>query len=131
MPETWQDRWEEAAVEERTRMEAAGPSELLANIRDGRFGDYFVIWRIVAEKSTLHVAGWTLYDVLAGSADYLCRYHCAAALLQMMGEDTYKPVDLSAGHPGRRDALAAVGLRLAELIGQCPPSCVSNETGGA
>lgn len=118
MPVNWQDRWEAAAEEERKRMDAAEPSELLAAIRDRRFGNYFTIWYALAAKSTLPESGWTLYRTLCLDVDYLYRYHCAAALLQLMGEGSVTPVDLSADHPGRDAAMAALGSRLAELVGE-------------
>jgi hypothetical protein len=116
--ETWQDRWEEAADAELKRMETRTMTELLADIGVGRFGSYFVIWYVIASRSTLVEAGWTLFRTLASDADYLHRYHCAAALLQLMGEVTLKPLELSADHPGRGPALAALRLRLAGMIGE-------------
>lgn len=120
--ETWQDRWEEAADDERKRMEARTAAELLADVDEGRFGNYYVIWYVIASKSTVDEAGWTLFRTLVGNADYLSRYHCAAALLKLMGEATLKPVDLSADHPGRESALDALILRLTGMIGECPGS---------
>ncbi|MFO7627239.1 MAG: hypothetical protein R6V62_08275 [Candidatus Fermentibacteraceae bacterium] len=121
--ETWQDKWDEAADDERKRMEARTAAELLADVSEGRFGNYYVIWYVIASKSTVDEAGWTLFKTLVGEADYLYRYHCAAALLQLMGEATMKPVDLSADHPGIKSALAALRLRLTGMIGESPAIC--------
>lgn len=128
--ETWQDRWEAAADDERKRMEARTTTELLADIGEGRFGIYYVIWYVIASRSTVDEAGWTLFRVLAGEADYLCRYHCAAALLLLMGEATWKPVDLSADHPGRGSALAALELRLSGMTGARTSFCGSSGAEG-
>jgi len=130
--ETWQDRWEEAADEERKRMEARTAAELLAEVSEGRFGNYYVIWYVIASKSTVDEAGWILFRTLAGNPDYLCRYHCAAALLQLMGESILKPVDLSADHPGRELALADMRRRLTGMTGECPASekCICTEGDG-
>ena len=125
--ETWQDRWDEAADDERKRMEARTAAELLADVSECRFGNYYVIWYVIASKSTVDEAGWTLFRTLTGDEDYLHRYHCAAALLLLMGETTWKPVDLSADHPGRESALAALGLRLAGMIGERPAFGSSSE----
>ena len=114
---TWQDRWDEAADDERRRMEARTAAELLYDIEEGRFGNYYVIWYVIASKTTLDEAGWTLFRILVGNVDYLYRYHCVTALLLLMGEGAIAPVDLSADHPGRRSALTEVRLRLARMIG--------------
>lgn len=118
--ETWQDRWDEAAEDERKRMQGITAAELLADVSEGRFGNYYVIWYVIASKSTIDEAGWTLFRILAGDSDYLYRYHCAAALLQLMGEATLKPVDASADHPERESILSALRLRLAGMIGESP-----------
>lgn len=121
--ETWQDRWEAAADDERRRMETRTTAELLADIGEGRYGNYYVIWYVIASRSTVDEAGWTLFRTLAGDADYLYRYHCAAALLQLLGEATWRPVDLSADLPGRGPALAALELRLSGITGDRPSVC--------
>jgi len=113
-------------------MEARTAAELLAEVSEGRFGNYYVIWYVIASKSTVDEAGWILFRTLAGNPDYLCRYHCAAALLQLMGESILKPVDLSADHPGRESALADMRRRLTGMTGECPASekCICTEGDG-
>ncbi len=115
----WKDLWEKYSAEETARMEAMSASRLLDDIRAGHFGNYYSIWRVVGRKATLEEAGWTLYEVLETDIDYLYRYHCAAALLKLMGMDDLQPVDLSGSHSAVKDNLRMVRSALEGRIG--PP----------
>ncbi len=118
--DTWQDSWEAFAAKERKTLLDCRVEDLLADIRSGRFGQYYAIWPAVAERATLEQAGWTLLAVLESNAEYLLRYHCAVALLSLLGDGDTAPVDLSGSHDGLRDRLADVSRVIAAVIGPRP-----------
>jgi hypothetical protein len=114
----WQEAWEAEARGELDALRARPTSELLELVRAGRFGGYFVLWDAIAERSTLDEAGWPLFTVLASDADYLDRYHCADALLKLLGGETWEPVQLTAGDEQVRQAnLAQLRAELERRIG--------------
>lgn len=111
----WKQAYEAAADAEAARYERLSVAELLREIRRGRTGDYGKpIWDAVARKGTAAEVGWALYDVLGSERPYLERYHCAAALLQVLHCSEFEPVALSAHWPTLPGNLA----RLAELVEQ-------------
>lgn len=71
MMENWQDLWEKYAAEEKRLMEDRPVKELLSDVAEGRFGNYFTIWCAIADRASLREAGWILYGVLESGADYL------------------------------------------------------------
>jgi hypothetical protein len=81
----YQDHFEKAANEEKQRYDALPVSCLLADIRARRFGHCYQIWCSVAGRATLAEAAEDLLKVLESNADYLNRYHCAAALASVAG----------------------------------------------
>ncbi|MBN2609657.1 MAG: hypothetical protein JXA64_11125 [Candidatus Fermentibacteraceae bacterium] len=121
----WKDLWEKYSAEETARMEAMPAGRLLQDIRAGHFGDYYGIWRVVGSKASLEEAGWTLFEVLETDIDYLYRYHCAAALLKLMGMDDLQPVDLSGNHSAVQDNIRMVRCALERRIG--PPGTSSDQ----
>lgn len=118
MTKTWQDHWDEAADDEYRSMEERPLSELLADAGSGRFGSYYTIWRVIGRKAALAEAGWVLFAVLEGEADYLHRYHCAGALLELLRNIGMEPVDLSADHKAKRENLARLRRQLVSRIGE-------------
>jgi hypothetical protein len=97
--EKFQEIWKDGSHKEREEYDARPVSELLADIRVGRFGNHYRIWYSLGARASLKEAGSLLFDVLESRADYLVRYHCAAALISMAGvsAEGYQPVQLSAG----------------------------------
>jgi hypothetical protein len=83
-----------------------------------RFGEYHTIWRVLAERATLEQAGWLLFSILESDVDYLHRYNGAAALLQMLDDKTWQPVELSADW-GRARTLPQLKRLLEQRVG--PP----------
>jgi hypothetical protein len=116
----WKQKWEAYASEELRRMQGQPVESLLAAIRRHAFGEYHTIGRAVAERATLAEAGWTLYDVLESQVDYLPRYHCAAALLRLLNEQTLAAVDLSGGEFRTCQNLPLVRAQLEARIGPHP-----------
>ncbi len=116
----WKDRWDEYSKLEREEMESLPPERLLDNVSQGRYGRYYNIWYVIAERSTLEEAGWVLFQVLKkNDIDYLYRYHSAAALIELLGDNEFEPVDLSADHEKIRDNIDRLNIILVERIGNC------------
>lgn len=112
----WRETWEQHADQERGALAEASVSELLARIRAGQFGGYYRIWYALADRAQLNEVGWVLFSVLESEAAYLDRYHCAAALLRLLGEKRLQAVDLSAEW-GRAKNLRPVEKVLEQRIG--------------
>ena len=114
----FQAGWENAAdaeLESYLRRSAAG---LIAEARAGRYGDYYQLWRAIAARATLPLAGPVLLKVLWSDADYLVRYHAASALLSLLGRTDLEAVDLAANRAGQDARLAAVEQMVRE---RCEP----------
>ena len=116
----WQDLWEEAAREERLRMEGTSAEELLRQVASGRYGSCYQVWGVLAGRTTLEAAGWILLGILEREPDPLQRYHCAAALLDLAGLASPTPADLSARPGGMGDSLASLRGELEARIGPPP-----------
>ena len=110
----WKVQYEDAADAEYARYLRMPISSLVAEITAGRTGEYHTIWRAVAEGGTAPEVGWKLYDVLTSDRPYLERYHCAGALLRVIGCTEFEPVALSAKWPTLPQNLA----RLRDLVEQ-------------
>src|SRR5262245_41132104 len=94
----FQEHWEREAEKERARYDARAVSALLADVRAGRFGDYYQLWHSIGARASLAEAGSLLADILESDADYLNRYHCAAALIAIgqVHSEGFRPEQLSA-----------------------------------
>jgi hypothetical protein len=114
----WQEAWEAHARGELDGLRARPVPELLSLVRAGRFGGYFVLWDAIAERATLAEAGWPLFAALMSNADYLDRYHCADALLKLLGTRIWEPVLLTAGDgEARQVRLAQLRAELEHRVG--------------
>lgn len=113
----WRDRWDEYSKIEREEMESLPFKRLLDNIRQGKYGRYYTIWYVIAERSSLEEAGWVLFQVLKKDIDYLYRYHSAAALIELLGDNEFEPVDLSTDHEKIQDNIDRLNRILIERIG--------------
>jgi hypothetical protein len=116
----WRDLWDEHADAERQAQDPLPVGKLLEAVRRRKFGDYYTLWYAIAAKATLVEAGWILLDVLESDIDYLHRYHCAAALLQLIGDLKFEPVELSATHFPLAGNLAQVRRVLEVRLGPPP-----------
>lgn len=124
---SWKDQYESAAERESAAYEAMSVKTLLSHVQQGQYGQYHMIWSAVAEQATLKEAAWTLFDVLQhDKSDYLLRYNCAKALLELMGREDVmeipdEVVNLSRGTPAMRlPYLTALQQELISRIGQPP-----------
>jgi hypothetical protein len=108
----FQADWERSAgaeYEAYLRRSAAG---LIADARAGRYGEYYQLWRAIAAKATLSLAGTVLLDVLHRDDPYLVRYHAAKALLTLLGTEQFQPVDLAGNRADRAANLETIGMML-------------------
>jgi hypothetical protein len=113
----FQERWEAGAKAELAHYAALPVSELLIRIEAGRLGDYYMIWLALAERTTLDEAGWLLFRVLESDLDYFNRYHCATALLTLMGIED--PAESAAHYSAHEVHDVATNLnRLRDLIAE-------------
>ena len=104
----FQQQYEHDADKEAASLGRLAPSELVERVRTGHHGQHFQIWRAIAQRVPLASAGPLLIDVLRSDAEYLTRYHAAAALLGMLKISDIKAVDLAvAGREQRIDAVEA------------------------
>lgn len=113
----WKDKWDEYSKLEREEMESLPLERLLEDVRQGRYGKYYNIWYVITRRATLEEAGWVLFQVLKKDIDYLYRYHCAAALIELLGVDEFEPVNLSADLEKTRDNIDRLKMILIERIG--------------
>lgn len=95
----WRTQYELAAENEAARFASATDEQLLAAIREGKTGEYFTLWRLLGTRRATPKICWALYDVLLSDREYLDRYHCANALLQLLDCDEFTAVQLSAAWP--------------------------------
>ena len=114
----FQERWEREAGAEYDRYMARPAGSLLADVIAGRYGKYYQLWRAVAAKATLAEAAWPLFAVLRSGAPYLDRYHCADALLSLLGTPAYDPVRFTGGRPDQAAQLDRLELLLRERVGE-------------
>jgi hypothetical protein len=119
--EKFQEHYEQAASAEYAAFCAMPIGLLLQRVRSGDFGHYYQLWRAISSKALLDEAGWSLFDVLNSSVDYLVRYHCADALIKVAGKALaeWKPEMLSADkkYPVRQN-LKMVEESLGALLGK-------------
>lgn len=95
----WRSEYEAAADKEAARFAGVSDRDLMDAFRCGTTGDYYAAWREVATRHPSAEACWLLYDVLRSERPYLDRYHCAAALLELLRCREFEPVQLSAAWP--------------------------------
>ena len=104
--EEFQERWDEEATRESTTFDKMSVRQLLELVRLKQWGDYHTLWGAIGDRATLAEAGPILLDMLHSDAEYLIRYHCAAALIKIAGNKLrdWTPVQLSPGsHPYRQN----------------------------
>jgi hypothetical protein len=92
----FQQHFEQAAALERQHCDALPVAALIAEIRAGRLGRYYQVWYSLGARAEPSEANTLLLSFLASEADYLHRYHCAAALIQINRLQRWAPQELSA-----------------------------------
>lgn len=115
----WRKEYEDAAEKQAKRFARASDRELLEAVRRRATGDYYVIWYEIAKREPTAEACWLLYEVLRSDRPYLDRYHCAAALLALLGCKEFEEVDLSAEWPVVQDNLTKLWAIVESKVG--PP----------
>ena len=112
----FQAHWEQAAGAEYDAYLQQPVADLVADARDGRYGEFYQLWRAIAARATLPLAGEVLLEVLHRDAPYLVRYHAAQALLEMLSTTAFDPVNLSGSRAGQEARLEAVSRLLQERL---------------
>jgi hypothetical protein len=95
------------------RCSAAG---LVADARAGRYGGCYQLWRAIAARASLPLAGQVLLEILRRPEPYLVRYHAAKALLALLSTTQFAAVDLAADRPDRQARLDLVDRMLRERL---------------
>lgn len=112
----WREEYDQHADVERAQLDKVPIHDLYARVQARDLGDCYQIWGTIAARANLTEVGWMLFDVLESDLDYLHRYHCADALLHLLGEKQLTAVDLSAEW-GRTKNLPTVAALLDQRIG--------------
>lgn len=112
----FQAHWEREAGAEYEAYLQRSAAELIADVRAGRHGEYYQLWRAIAARTQLPQSGAVLLEVLRGDYAYLVRYHAADALLALLGTTEFDSVDLTAGRPGEDARLDALQRLLEERL---------------
>ena len=114
----WRERYEIEAAAEQAAFDQKPVDELLDRVADRLYGQYFSLWRSIAHRADLEQAGWPLFKVLQTERDYLHRYHCATALLKLMGLDRADAVKYSADSANRHINLLDLEMDLSDRKGK-------------
>ena len=123
----WRDRWDIEARREARALQALPERELLERIERGSLGQYYQIWHTLGSNGTLGQAAIVLWDFLRqhpGEEYALHRYHCAAALFQILGmpdpdcqSELRRRVQWDhAGEVARQDALRELRKRIQKQL---------------
>jgi hypothetical protein len=105
----YQEHFERAAEAEGRRYDAMPVATIIAEIRAGRFGECYQIWYSLAKRAKPEETNDVLLSFLDSEAEYLHRYHCAAALIQINKLSAWEPHHLSA------EATQPVAMNLRKL----------------
>lgn len=84
----WKDRYEFESAQESQRMDKLSEQALIAKIEQDNLDQYFGVWRAIGRKGSLANAAMPMWRYLQrnpGKQKMLHRYHCAAALFQILG----------------------------------------------
>ena len=123
----WRDRYEYEAGQETKTMDKLNERELVEKIEKNHLGKYFAIWRVIARKGTPSQAAMPMWRYLKrspGERNMHNRYHCAAALFQILGmpdpaseSDLRKQVQWdSHGEEARQQALLKLKSIIEEMV---------------
>jgi hypothetical protein len=94
--EEYQEHYERVAEAEGKRFDAMPVAAIVSDIEAGRFGESYQIWSSLGKRAKPAEANELLLSFLASNTDYLHRYHCAAALIQINQLTGWEPHQLSA-----------------------------------
>lgn len=124
----WRDRYEYEAKRQANAFENYDEQRLLDRIERNLLDPYFAIWRAIGKKGAIENSAMVLWRYLQrspGKHNMLNRYHCAAALFEILGmpdpgveNPLRKRVQWDHdGEPARQEAL----LELRTLIEEMTP----------
>lgn len=119
---TWRDEYDVAANEESARWRRATDQQLWHAIESGNTGEYFAIWREAARRPRSRDFYWLLFSVLLSQREFLERYHCATALLELLGCRSFEAVELSASWPTVPANLEKLRALVKSTVGHQPQS---------
>ena len=125
----WRERWEYEAQQEAKAYERRSEEDLLKDIQNGRLGHYYQIWYILGKKGSAEKSGMVLWQFLQqhpGESMMLHRYHCAAALFNILGlskgdenNELRRQVQWDhAGEEARQEALLRLKSTIESIIGK-------------
>jgi len=86
----WRDRYEYEARQETESLTSYSEERLVKQIENNQLSSYFSIWRAIGKKGTVAgsaMALWRFLQRSPGELRMLHRYHCAAALFEILGMD--------------------------------------------
>ena len=84
----WRERYEHEAGRQYDMFSRYSEEQLVNRIDKNLLDPYFAIWRAIARKGTVSgsaMALWRFLERSPGKSRMLHRYHCAAALFQILG----------------------------------------------
>jgi len=84
----WRDRYEYEARRQAEAFDNYDEQRLVARIEKNLLDQYFAIWRAIGRKGTVEGSAMALWRYLQrspGKPNMLNRYHCSAALFNILG----------------------------------------------
>lgn len=120
----WRDSYERHAEAEAGTLHRRPVVELLQEVQAGRIDEYHRIWYVIAERAEPRAALPVLFASLAVQTDYLRQYHCAVAILHLLGDEPLvngvaptrtTAVDYTTARPTFADARARLGERIRRI----------------
>ena len=114
---TWQDYYEEACQQERANFQQLPIETILESVKAHRYGAYYTVWEVIAQKASLEEAAPILLEVLERDIDYLIRMNCVEyALLKLMPNCPFSAADLGGDHAEVPKNLAKLKTLLVQTI---------------
>jgi hypothetical protein len=123
----WRDRYEYEAERQADALRNYDEQQLIGRIEQNLLDPYFAIWRAIGKKGTLEHSAMVLWRYLQrspGKHNMHNRYHCAAALFNIMGmpdpaceNPLRKRVQWDhEGEPARQEALLELKALIEKLM---------------
>lgn len=84
----WRERYEYEAQREAESLKNHSEEQLIGRVRKNLLDPYFATWRALGKIGTVEKSAMVMWDFLRrspGKHNMLHRYHCAAALFQILG----------------------------------------------
>lgn len=84
----WRDRYSYEVGRQAESLSKLREEELIARVERKGLDPYFQVWRAIARKGTVENSAMVLWRYLQenpGKRNMLNRYHCAAALFEILG----------------------------------------------